>query len=96
MAKPKCEYCGLEDCQPKSYILCPLCHGLGCDGCQASPIPGIIDGHCDEDEGGNLTACSTFSDPVINALMDDTMETLKDSMIWARDKMIEDYDRHNA
>ncbi len=82
-----CNHCKREDCNPILFRLCE-CEGAGCPICKESPIPGILPAVERSPEGGNITVCTQWGDPEIDAAIDDQRPSLIKALTEARDAVL--------
>jgi hypothetical protein len=86
----KCEHCGREGCVPVIFTLCGECEGIGCALCKDSLVPGVLPAAERSPDGGNITVCTEWADPEIDAALDDQRASLIASLTACRDAVIRD------
>lgn len=79
-----CADCGQAQCVQAWYHLCPECEGTICPNCKDSIVPGILPGEVADVLC--IVVCSQAGDPEMDALLDDSLESLKSSLRYWRDE----------
>lgn len=83
----KCPHCMREGCTPIFFVLCGECEGAGCELCSGSIIPGILQVSKEPPEEG-ISVCTQWSDPEVDAALDDQRPSLIAALTSARDSVI--------
>jgi hypothetical protein len=85
-----CEHCKREGCRPVVFTICGECEGAGCGICKDSLVPGVLPAAERSPEGGNITVCSEWADPEVDAALDYQRASLISAVAAARDAVIRD------
>jgi hypothetical protein len=81
-----CPSCNRESCTRVWFHLCPGCMGESCADCRDNLVPGIVPGQVEE--GGNISVCTEWGDPLVDAAIDDQKASLQKAVAECRDSII--------